>query len=36
MNPAVDTHLAGGERHAAQANAPPGSLLRVMQGGRAE
>ena len=36
MNPVVGTHLAGGERDAAQAEAPPGPLLRVMQGGKAE
>jgi hypothetical protein len=35
MNPVVGTHLAGGERDAAQADAPPGPLLRVMQGGKA-
>jgi hypothetical protein len=34
MNPVVGTHLAGGERDTAQADAPPGPLLRVMQGGR--
>lgn len=36
MNPVVGTHLAGGERDAAQAEAPPGPLLRIMQGGKAE
>jgi hypothetical protein len=36
MNPLVGTHLAGAERDAAQAEAPPGPLLRVMQGGKAE
>ncbi len=36
MNPVVGTHLAGGERDAAQADAPPGPLLRVMQGGKAD
>lgn len=35
MNPVVGTHLAGGERDAAQADAPPGPLLRIMQGGKA-
>ncbi len=36
MNPVVGTHLAGGERDKAQAEAPPGPLLRVMQGGKAD
>lgn len=36
MNPVVGTHLAGGERDTAQAEAPPGPLLRVMQGGKVE
>ena len=35
MNPVVGTHLAGGERDAAQAGAPPGPLLHLMQGGKA-
>lgn len=35
MNPLVATHLAGGARDAAQAEAPPGPLLRVMDGGKA-
>ena len=35
MNPVVGTHLAGGERDAAQADAPPGPLLHLMQGGKA-
>lgn len=34
MNPNVATHLAGGARDAAQAEAPPGPLLRVMEGGK--
>ena len=34
MNPVVGTHLAGCERDAAQADAPPGSLLQIMQGGK--
>jgi hypothetical protein len=36
MNSVVGTHLAGGERDKAQAAAPAGPLLRVMQGGKAE
>ncbi len=36
MNPVVGTHLAGGERDKAQAEASPGPLLRVMQGGKAD
>ena len=36
MNVLVGTHLAGGERDKAQAAAPPGPLLRVMEGGKAE
>lgn len=36
MNPVVGTHLAGAERDKAQAEAPPGPLLRIMQGGKAE
>ena len=36
MNPVVGTHLAGGERDAAQADAPPDPLLHLMQGGKAE
>lgn len=36
MNPVVGTHLAGGERDKVQAEAPPGPLLRIMQGGKAE
>ena len=35
MNPVVGTHLAGRERDTAQAEAPPGPLLRVMEGGKA-
>lgn len=35
VNPLVGTHLAGAERDAAQAKAPPKPLLRVMQGGKA-
>ncbi len=35
MNPNVGTHLAGAERDEAQAAAPPGPLLRIMQGGKA-
>lgn len=35
MNPMVGTHLPGGLRDAAQADAPPGPLLRVMEGGKA-
>lgn len=34
MNPVVGTHLAGAERDKVQAEAPPGPLLRVMQGGK--
>jgi len=34
MNPVVGTHLAGAERDKAQADAPPGPLLRLMEGGR--
>lgn len=34
MNPVVGTHLPGGLRDAAQAEAPPGPLLRVMEGGK--
>jgi len=34
MNPLVGTHLAGEARDKAQAEAPPGPLLRVMEGGR--
>jgi len=34
MNPTVATHLAGAERDKAQAEAPPGPLLRLMQGGK--
>lgn len=34
MNPNVATHLAGGARDAAQAEAPPGPLLRLMEGGK--
>lgn len=36
MNPVVGTHLAGSERDKAQAEAPPGPLLRIMQGGKTE
>lgn len=36
MNPVVGTHLAGGERDKAQAAAPAGPLLRVMQGGKTD
>lgn len=36
MNPVVGTHLAGVERDKVQAEAPPGPLLRIMQGGKAE
>ena len=35
MNPIVGTHLTGGERDAAQAEALPGPLLHLMQGGKA-
>lgn len=34
MNPHVATHLAGRARDTAQAEAPPGPLLRVMEGGK--
>jgi len=34
MNPVVGTHLAGAARDKAQADAPPGPLLRLMEGGR--
>lgn len=34
MNSLVGTHLTGAARDKAQADAPPGPLLRVMQGGR--
>ena len=35
MNPNVGTHLPGSLRDEAQADAPPGPLLRVMEGGKA-
>ncbi len=35
MNPVVGTHLAGAERDVAQADAPPGPLLRLMEGSKA-
>ena len=35
MNSLVGTHLTGAARDKAQAEAPPGPLLRVMQGGKA-
>lgn len=34
MNPHVATHLAGAARDAAQVEAAPGPLLRVMEGGK--
>ena len=35
LNPVVATHLPGRARDAAQAKAPPGPALRVMEGGKA-
>ena len=35
LNPVVGTHLPGGLRDEVQAEAPPGPLLRVMEGGKA-
>lgn len=35
LNPNVGTHLAGAARKVAQADAPPGPLLTLMEGGRA-
>jgi len=34
MNPVVGTHLSGTARDQAQADAPPGPLLRIMQGSK--